>query len=219
MSDQEDLIQHFVVEAEIKAMVDADDKGEFEGYAAIYGNVDLGNDMIEQGAFTKSIKKRGAKGVKMLFQHKTDMPIGVFDEIVEDQRGLRVKGRLAMETQLGREVYSLMKMGAIDGLSIGFKVAQKGYEYDKDNRRRKLKEVDVMEISAVTFPMNPKARITGVKQEKTVREWEGFLRDEGGLSRSEAKMGANALCKALGQRDVETELLDSIQNFTKILKG
>ena len=94
--------------------------GRFEGYGSVFGNKDLGNDVIEKGAFSKSLRKRTAKGVKLLYQHKSDMPIGVFDEIKEDEHGLVVKGRLALKTQAGAEAYELLKMGALDGLSIGF---------------------------------------------------------------------------------------------------
>ena len=176
--------------------------------------------MVE-GAFTKSIASKGAKGVKLLYQHKADEPIGVFEEILEDQKGLKVKGRLAMGTQRGREVYELMKMGAIDGLSIGYRVNPKGQSYDDRGKRRLLKEVDLMEISAVTFPMNQRARISAVKSnDRTIRDWEGFFRDESGLSRNESKMAASAVHKALSQRDVgeEQSAINAIKNLTSIIK-
>ena len=133
---------------------------------------------------------------------------------------MRVKGRLALATQRGREVFELMKMGAIDGLSIGFKVDAKGYHYDDRGKRRMLKEVDLMEISAVTFPMNPRARVQGVKSDRTVREWEEILRDAGNLSRQEAKVAAAAVAKSLSQRDADDEnLLASIGQLTKMLKS
>ncbi len=208
-------------EAQIKAEdTDKEDEGTFEGYASIFGNKDLGNDVVVEGAFAKSIARRGAKGVKMLYQHDAKQPIGVYDEIIEDDRGLRVKGRLALATQRGREVFELMKMGAIDGLSIGFKVDSKGYHYDDRGKRRMLKEVDLMEISAVTFPMNPRARVQGVKSDRTVREWEEILRDAGDLSRQEAKVAAAAVAKSLSQRDADDEnLLASISQLTKIMKS
>ena len=208
-------------EAEIKAEdTEKEDEGSFEGYASIFGNKDLGNDVVVEGAFAKSIARRGAKGVKMLYQHDAKQPIGVYDEIIEDDRGLRVKGRLALATQRGREVFELMKMGAIDGLSIGFKVDAKGYHYDDRGKRRMLKEVDLMEISAVTFPMNPRARVQGVKSDRTVREWEEILRDAGDLSRQEAKVAAAAVAKSLSQRDADDEnLLASIGQLTKMLKS
>ncbi len=210
--------------AEIKAYHDEDDedKGEFEGYASIFGNKDLGNDVVDMGAFKKSLRRRGPKGVKLLYQHDTKQPIGVFDKIREDDRGLFVKGRLALGTQKGREVFELMKMGAIDGLSIGYKVDSKGYSYDQGGKRRRLKEVDLMEISAVTFPMNPQATISAVKAEgRTVREWESFLRDEGDLSRSDAKIAAKAVSDALTCRDDEAQadLITAIKQVTKTLKG
>lgn len=130
------------VKFDIKAMED-DEKGEFSGYGSIFGNKDLGNDIVEKGAFAQSIGRKGARAVKMLYQHRADEPIGVFDEITEDDRGLKVKGRLAMGTQRGREVYELMKMGAIDGLSIGYRVDAKGYDYDDKGKRRYLKSVDL----------------------------------------------------------------------------
>tara|TARA_R100001443_G_C3357924_1_gene178403 strand:- start:1152 stop:1967 length:816 start_codon:yes stop_codon:yes gene_type:complete len=208
------------IKAEIKAY-EEDEKGYFSGYGSIFGNKDLGNDVMVEGAFAKSIASKGAKGVKLLYQHKADEPIGVFEEIIEDPKGLKVKGRLAMGTQRGREVYELMKMGAIDGLSIGYRVNPKGQEYDDRRRRRLLKEVDLMEISAVTFPMNQRARISAVKSdERTVRDWEGFFRDESGLSRKESKMAASAVYKALSQRDVgeEQSAINAIKNLTSIIK-
>mgnify|MGYP003147388639 CR=1 FL=1 len=187
---------------------DDEDRGKFSGYGSIFGNKDLGNDVIMSGAFSKSIARKGPRGIKMLYQHKTDEPIGVFEEIIEDNKGLKVKGRLAMGTQRGREVYELMKMGAIDGLSIGYRVATKGSRYEDNGKKRIIEEVELMEISAVTFPMNPRAKIQAVKgAEKTVREWEECLRDAGSLSRSEAKVAASAVHKALNesQRDVGEE--------------
>lgn len=213
------------VQAELKAYSDDDDeeKGVFSGYGSIFGNKDLGNDVMVQGAFAKSIASKGPKGVKLLYQHDTKEPIGVFDEIIEDKKGLRVKGRLAMGTQKGREVYELMKMGAIDGLSIGYRVSPKGAMYDERGKKRMLKEVDLMEISAVTFPMNTRARVQAVKgEQRTVREWEETMRDACGLSRSESKVAANAVFKALDQREVgdeQKDVIDSMAKLTKILKG
>jgi uncharacterized protein len=212
------------VKFEAKAISDSEVEGTFTGYGSIFGNTDLGNDVVVKGAFAKSIGQKGAKAVKLLYQHKSDEPIGVFDEIIEDSVGLKVKGRLAMGTQRGREVYELMKMGALDGLSIGYRVDPNGVTYDDKGKRRLIKSVDLMEISAVTFPMNTSARIQAVKGgERTVREWEELLRDAGNLSRSEAKAAASAVAKALDQRDAvkdETpEVLDALQRITNILNS
>tara|TARA_R110000824_G_scaffold97450_2_gene232936 strand:- start:3177 stop:4241 length:1065 start_codon:yes stop_codon:yes gene_type:complete len=199
-----------------------DEAGQFAGYGSVFGNKDLGNDVVEAGAFSKSLRRRKPKQVKMLWQHKMDEPIGVFDKISEDGEGLAVQGRLALGTQRGREAYELMKMGALDGLSIGYKADPDKQEYDKRSRRRKLREIDLMEISLVTFPMNPKARVSAVKgQDWTIREWERFFRDEASLSRSEAKAGAKALVDTLSeQRDVgeaDHGLVQALQGLSSII--
>ena len=230
-SDEEQLEDDFEkaseqfldIKAEISAVDEEDEEyGVFEGYGSIFNNTDLGNDVIVNGAFTKSIKKTGAKGVKLLYQHKTDMPIGVYESIEEDEKGLKVRGRLAMKTQAGRETYELMKMGALDGLSIGFRTSPKGQSYDPKTRVRKISEVELMEISVVTFPMNPKAKVQKVKgQELSIREWENGLRDAFSLSRSEAKMAAKAVQDAFTQRDAEEKVnpdVESIKNLTQKLK-
>ena len=213
------------IKSSIKAYNDdEEDKnyGTFEGYGSVFGNKDLGNDVIEAGAFTKSLKRRKPQNVKLLYQHKSDMPIGVFDEIREDDHGLVVKGRLALKTQAGAEAYELLKMGALDGLSIGFRVNPKEVSYDKRGNKRIIKEVDLMEVSLVTFPMNPQATVRSVKGEEiSIREWENGMRDAFSLSRSEAKMAAKAVTDAFGQRDVDTnvELVEAIKNLTLTLKS
>ena len=225
LENNETETKYFDVDCEWKIYDDEDEDkaGRFSGYASIFGNKDLGNDVVEKGAFASSLRRKSPKQIKMLFMHKTDEPIGVYEKMEEDDKGLRVEGKLALGTQRGKEVYELMKMGAIDGLSIGYRVDAKGYNYDDDGKKRRLKNVDLMEISAVTFPMNPKARVRKVKgAECTIREWEELLRDVGGLSRNESKVGAKALVKALSQRDVDDgmpELLNSINNLTTTLKG
>ena len=120
--EDEEVIEKDILEiiSDLKAYHPDDDDedmkeyGRFEGYASVFNNTDLGNDVIKTGAFRKSLRKRGVKGVKLLYQHKTDMPIGVFEEIKEDEHGLMVKGKLALKTQAGQEAYELLKMGALD---------------------------------------------------------------------------------------------------------
>lgn len=214
-------------DAEIKAYGNQDDDenkdyGEFEGYGSVFGNKDLGNDVVEQGAFTQSLKMKKPQDVKLLYQHKSDMPIGVFDSIKEDEHGLKVKGRLALKTQAGAEAYELMKMGALKGLSIGFRVNPEKVSYDRRTNKRIIKEVDLMEVSLVTFPMNPKALIRSVKGEDiTIREWENGLRDAFNLSRSEAKVAAGAVHKSFSQRDADTmaEILDEVKKIKLTLKS
>ena len=211
-------IKSVIFESEIKTS----GQGVFSGYGSIFGNEDQGNDIVQKGAFTKSLNTRPASKVKMLFQHKTDEPIGVFEDIREDEKGLFVKGRLALGTQKGRETYELLKLGALDGMSIGFRADPKKQGYNENKRGvRTLKEVDLMEISLVTFPMNEEALVQSVKgNSKNIREWEDILREVGGLSRTESKIGAKALFKSLNQRDAEikNELVSLISKVTDLLK-
>ena len=213
-------LKKIVFESEIKA---ENNKGIFTGYGSIFGNEDQGNDIMQKGAFTKSLVNRPVSKVKMLYQHKTDEPIGVFTEIYEDSKGLFVKGQLAMGTQKGREAYELLKMGALDGMSIGFRADPEKQGYNENKRGvRTLKEVDLMEISLVTFPMNESALIETVKgNAKNIREWEKILREAGGLSRTEAKIGAKALSESLSQRDAgddNKQLADLINKVANIIK-
>jgi HK97 family phage prohead protease len=218
-----DDLEPMIVKTEIKAIDNEDEEeGSFEGYASVFGKADLGNDVVKYGAFRKSLRRKGAKAVKLLYQHKSDMPVGVFDSIKEDEHGLYVKGRLALKTQAGRDAFELMKMGALDGLSIGFKPNPKATYYDKRTKKRMLEEVELMEISLVTFPMNQDARIRQVKGEDvSIREWENGLRDAFGLSRSESKMAAKAVHDAFTQREVEedADLVQAVQNLGKIFNS
>ncbi len=171
-------MEHKAISFEIKKELDAD--GVFEGYASTFGNIDNGMDIVARGAFQKSL---GNRKVRMLWQHDMTQPIGVWDSIEETERGLYVKGRISKEVQKGREAMALMRMGALDSMSIGFVTKQASQEGNGSVRR--LDEVDLYEISLVTFPMNEKATVTDVKSLTTEREFERFLRDAG-YSRKEA---------------------------------
>ena len=204
VSDALDLLECKYEEVEV------DDKGSFEGYASVFNNKDLGNDVIRKGAFAQTLMDKKPKQIKLLYQHKTDEPIGVVDSIEEDNKGLKIKGRLALGTQKGKEVYELMKMGALDSMSIGYKLMPDSYKYDDKNKRRVIKEVDLMEVSMVTFPMNPKAKITKVKLEEgtvTERQVENILRDSGIFTSELCKHTASILHKSYNkeQRDVVEE--------------
>ena len=135
--------------------------GCFVGYASMFGEVDLGNDVVEAGAFKKSLRERGAQNIRMLFQHDPDQPIGIWQSIIEDHQGLLVEGKINDEVTKGREVLSLMRDGAIDGLSIGYQIKH-SYKNPKTGVRH-ITEIDLWEISVVTFPMLPQARINHVK--------------------------------------------------------
>jgi len=113
------------------------------------------------GAFRESLAKRGTKSIKLLFQHDPAEPIGVWLELREDAQGLFVRGRVLPEIERGREVLALMRAGALDGLSIGFRTVEG--RTDSKTGIRKLSKIDLWEISVVTFPMQPEARISAVK--------------------------------------------------------
>lgn len=152
---------------ELKAVKE---NGTFCGYASVFGEVDLGKDVIERGAFEHSLAKRGAGGIRMLYQHDPKEPIGAWTIVREDHRGLYVEGTLAPNVARSKEVHSLMKTGALDGLSIGFQTLRAGKQ-DSEGVRRIL-EADLWEISVVTFPMLPTARVSDVKQAHFYRDRE-----------------------------------------------
>ena len=132
--------------------------------------LDNHNDVIMPGAFSRTIRKQhSGKQIKLLWQHHTDEPIGSFSVIKEDKNGLYVEGNLALDVQRGNEAYSLLRSGALEGLSIGY--TAKTFHFDEKTGYRYLTDVDLWEISVVTFPANPDAAITHEKeslpQEKT----------------------------------------------------
>lgn len=125
-----------------------------EGYASLWGAADLNGDVVAEGAFAKSLAKAGAGGVKMLFQHDGRTPVGVWDELVEDARGLFVRGRIEAWSPEAKFAGALIRAGALDGLSIGYRTSRAR----REGRLRVLSEVDLWEVSLVTFPMLPGAR-------------------------------------------------------------
>ncbi len=129
-----------------------------EGYASLFGMADQGGDVVQTGAYRASLARLKAEGraVKMLWQHDPAQPIGVWDEIAEDGRGLRVKGRILTEVEKGREAAALVAAGAIDGLSIGYRTVT---AERNAKGQRLLREVELWEVSLVTFPMLPEARV------------------------------------------------------------
>ncbi len=132
-----------------------------EGYASIFDRLDMSGDIVRAGAFRQAIVSRMAGGVRMLFQHDPMRPVGVWNEIREDTKGLFVRGILLPDVQQARELACLLRAGAINGLSIGFKT--KRAHRDRKTGRRHLFEVDLWEVSLVTFPMLPEARVHTLK--------------------------------------------------------
>jgi uncharacterized protein len=176
--------------------------GVFEGYASVFGVVDQGLDVVERGAFAKTL---GARKVKMLWQHDTSHPIGIWESISEDDHGLFVRGRLIPDVEKGREAMALLKAGAIDSMSIGYRTIEAEASTANGRGVRKLMEIDLFEISLVTFPMLPDAKVTDVKSITTERDFERFLRDAG-YSKSEATALTLHGFKALrSRRDADEE--------------
>ena len=190
------------------------DDGAFAGYASTFGNVDSGYDVVMPGAFAKSLRERPCAKVKMLWQHDQREPIGVWTECKEDDKGLYVEGRVLKDVQRGAEAHSLMKAGVIDSMSIGFRTLESDYT---QAGVRQLKEVGLMEISLVTFPMNDQATVSSVK-EFNPREMEKSLRDAG-FSRADAVKAVAVFRErlrdagdkpAIEQRDVDPEAVAAI---------
>lgn len=171
------------------SLKEAGDDGKFKGYGSVFGVVDAYGEVVAKGAFAASLEKHRREGTlpAMLWQHDARAPIGVYGTVREDDRGLYVEGQLALDVERGREAHSLLKMGAISGLSIGFMPVR--WEWDSKQEVMTLQEIDLWEVSLVTFPANPAARIDGVKaiaEIKSFKEAEKALR-EAGFSRSEAR--------------------------------
>ena len=140
--------------------------GTFSGYASLFKRMDLGRDLVMPGAFTESLRAKSPRGIKLLFQHNPDEPIGVWVDLREDARGLLVHGRLLPSVSRAREVLELMRAGALDGLSIGFRTV-KG-RTDPRTGIRRLDKIDLWEISIVTFPMLADARVSFVKRQEAM---------------------------------------------------
>lgn len=156
---------------------DVSDDGTFYGKGAVFGNVDAGGDLILPGAMNKSIKENPKP--KMLWQHDPNSVIGVWEEVKIDEKAMHVKGRILKEVKKGEEALALMKAGALDGLSIGYVTEDSERETRGKRSIRILKEITVMEVSVVTFPMNSDARVTDVKQLSGPGDVEFLLRQAG----------------------------------------
>lgn len=178
-------MQHLNLDIEVKQV---SDEGGFEGYASAM-TVDRGNDIVDMGAFDRSLARHKGRGTmpKMLWQHDPGQVVGVWTEMVQDDKGLFVKGHCIKSTTLGKDCHELLKAGAIDSMSIGY--ITKEVEFEEGGDVRRLKEVDLWEVSLVTFPMNIDARVTAVKRVESIRDAERALR-EGGAGSEFAKLCA-----------------------------
>ncbi len=184
-------------------------EGSFSGYAAVFGNIDLGGDIIERGAFKKTLNDNQGK-VPLLDHHDPQKQIGWNVSAMEDGRGLLVQGKLNLQVQGAREKHALMKqaleMGARMGLSIGFRVIREELD-KKDPNIRRLKEIQLLEYSIVTFPMNPSAQVTGVKGRRD--SLHQFLSRELGLPESQADRACETLTPFLQSAPAKIHAVDS----------
>lgn len=173
--------------------------GQLTGYGSVFGLLDRGGDIVEKGAFKASLAswRKKKQMPSMLWQHDSWQPIGVWTLIEEDDVGLKVEGQLILDVQQGGEARALIRAGAVKGLSIGYRTLD--YEIDRATGVRRLKKVELFEISLVTIPMLPEAQISGVKGEFDARGLERALRAEG-FSESEAKR-AVAVARKMDLRD------------------
>jgi HK97 family phage prohead protease len=166
----------------VKSLFTPLEEGSIEGYASVFGGVDSYGDTIEKTAFD-SVIKSGQKPL-MFYQHnRWSIPIGVWEELSVDEKGLKVKGRLNLELEEAREVYSALKFGSLNGMSIGFRMKDKDYEYDDDDICHIKNISELLEISIVNFPADKEARIDNVKSEdrdlNDIRDCEHYLRELG----------------------------------------
>ena len=199
--------------------------GFFSGYGAVFGNVDWYNDVILPGAFAKSLEKWAEKNKMppVLWNHNDGEPIGVYTNIYEDEKGLFVEGRLLIDdVPRAKSTHALLKAGAIDGLSIGYKTKKANQQ---TNGIRELIELDLGEISIVTMPANEESLITSVKSKleegelPSLPEFEKFLR-ESGFSKSQATaIAGKGLRHLLSESEDERFQAKSISNALNILKG
>ncbi len=188
---------------------DLADDGSFEGYGSIFGNVDSYGEKVLPGAFVESLErhKREETNVLMLWNHDSGEPIGVWEDLEEDKKGLWGKGRLLLDIQRAREVHALAKNKAIGGLSIGYREL----EAEREGNIRLLRKLDLREISPVTFPANRRARIESVKSDRMddfarrlrdgdpmpIKEFEDILREAGVPKSMAVAIASHGYAKAI----------------------
>lgn len=195
-----------------------DEAGYIAGVAAGYGNVDHGGDVIMPGALTKAIA--GRSSVPMLLFHDHKRPVGSWSKFDESGEGLRVEGRIAIKSDGGREAHALVEAGALSGLSIGYKTLRHKFE----GKIRQLHELSLHEVSLVPVGMNDRAVITQIKsmveagELPTVREFEEFLRDAGGFSKSLAAAIAGKATPHL-RGEPEAKAIGELEQFLTGLRG
>lgn len=198
--------------------------GRFSGYGSIFNNVDLHNDRILPGAFEKTLNRHKQRGSMpaMLWQHKMSDVVGIYDDMTEDDMGLQLSGRLLIGENIPEadKAYALMKNKAVRGMSIGFNIPKGGESFNKEDEVWEIKEVDLVEVSIVTYPANPEAQIQSVKSAiENPREFERLLRDAG-LSVLQAKRLMSGGYDALVQkRDADDGAEAEIQTLLSTIRS
>lgn len=209
---------------------DLSEDGTFTGYGSVSGNVDSYGEKVMPGAFAASLAKHKREGtnVLMLWQHNPHEPIGVWEDLAEDAKGLWGKGRLVLEVQKAREIHALMKQGAIGGLSIGYREVK----VTPDGNVINLEELDLKEISPVSFPANRRARIETVKSERMeefarrlrdgdpmpIKDFEDVLRDVGIPKSMATAIASHGYAKAIRSESEGSQANDATA-FLKALRG
>lgn len=190
--------------------------GAFTGYGAIFEQMDQGGDVIRPGAFAASLARHKAAGTlpAMLYQHDPNRPIGVWTKMEEDARGLMVEGRLVMEAPDGKATAALLEAGALRGLSIGYKTTRAS---SSGQGGRYLEEIDLWEVSMVTFPMQPSAQVDqkSIDACATIRDCEQALRSMGLSQR--AATGMVGRIKAIN--DADRDGRDAADRIKRALDG
>lgn len=214
---------------ELKALTE---DGSIEGYGSVFNNVDSYGEKVMPGAFQESLAKHEKDGTSplMLWQHNPASPIGVWKSIAEDKRGLKVKGQFIKGVRQSDEAYMLIKGGALQGLSIGYREI----EADIVDGVRLLKQLDLMEISAVSFAANPKARVTDIKSEKmwaafakrlrdgtppSVKEFEELLRDAGFPKSLTTQIASVGYAKAIRSDSEGKAITDTLGQIRKAVEA
>ena len=214
-------------ELELKFAGGEQQAGQITGYGAVFNNIDRGGDVVLPGAFKGSIAelKRAKSSLPMLWQHWSNEPIGVWTDLEEDEKGLKVTGQLVLEVPQAAAVRALAAAGAIKGLSIGYETLD--YAIDRTSGVRSIKKAKLWEISMVTFPMNTLASIDGVKTDFDARGLERMLRQNLNLSGADAVKAVALVKQHLrdggdqpGQdpRDGEKDLLMSLRRAGEMLR-
>lgn len=213
--------KHLQIPLEIKSVSET---GVFSGYGSVFHNEDSYGDIVRPGAFKKSLAEWAKKGrlPPMLWQHDRREPIGVFTKMVEDEKGLFVEGRLLIDDiPQARAAYALLKEKALGGMSIGYREIL--IEQDHDEKVTNLLELDLWEVSVVTFPANEEATVDSVKSAlaggglPTLPEFEKFLRDAGFSKSQSVAIASHGLRQLL--RDADDTEAKEIESALNILKG